>query len=188
MQVISTSVDGVKVLCPKRFEDNRGTFMELWNEDALFKANINDTFVQDNLSTSQKGVLRGVHTQMRFPQSKIVVCLQGEIFDVVVDCRIDSPSFGKWHGEFLSGNNHKQLYIPTGIAHGFLTLNDAMVYMKVSTHYIPGDEIGFLWNDSEIGIDWPNLDDIKLIFADKDLKWVNFKSMIHELSKLKQKT
>lgn len=186
MQVISTSVDGVKVLCPERFEDNRGSFMELWNEDTLFKANIQDKFVQDNLSISQKGVLRGIHTQMRFPQSKIVVCLRGEIFDVAVDCRIDSPSFGKWHGELLSGDNHKQLYIPNGVAHGFLTLDESMVYMKVSTHYTPGDEIGFLWNDSEIGIDWPNLDNLKLFFADKDLKWGSFKCMIHELSQLKR--
>ena len=114
--------------------------MELWNETQLKQVGIDEVFVQDNVSTSIKGVLRGVHTQIKYPQAKIVACLQGQIFDVAVDCRVDSPSYGMWHGEFLSGENRKQLYIPAGVAHGFLTLEDAMVYMKVTTHYVPGEE------------------------------------------------
>lgn len=186
MNTLETQIKGVKVLCPKVHGDNRGTFMELWNDQCLKEVGIVEEFIQDNLSTSIKGVLRGIHTQIKFPQAKLVACLQGVIFDVAVDCRIDSPSFGKWHGEVLSKDNHRQLYLPAGVAHGFLTLEDAMVYMKVNTHYTPGDEIGFLWNDREVGIEWPFANDMRPIFADKDLKWGNFKEMISQLSEYRK--
>ena len=101
METQITNVVGVQVLCPKLFGDNRGSFMELWNETQLKQVGIDEVFVQDNVSTSIKGVLRGVHTQIKYPQAKIVACLQGQIFDVAVDCRVDSPSYGMWHGEFL---------------------------------------------------------------------------------------
>ena len=186
MEITETRIKGVKVLRPKAHGDNRGTFMELWNDESLHGIGIVDEFIQDNLSTSIKGVLRGVHTQIKFPQSKLVACLRGKIFDVAVDCRVDSPSFGKWHGEILSSDNHRQLYLPAGVAHGFLALEDAMVYMKVTTHYTAGDEIGFLWNDCEVGIEWPCMGDMKPILADKDMKWRNFKDMISQLSEYRK--
>lgn len=186
MKTQITNVVGVQVLCPKLFGDNRGSFMELWNVTQLKQVGIDEVFVQDNVSTSIKGVLRGVHTQIKYPQAKIVACLQGQIFDVAVDCRVDSPSYGMWHGEILSGENHKQIYIPAGVAHGFLTLEDAMVYMKVTTHYTPGDEIGFLWNDPDVGIKWPIAEIVDLIFADKDLQWKSFQDMMSELTELRQ--
>lgn len=186
METQITNVVGVQVLCPKLFGDNRGSFMELWNVTQLKQVGIDEVFVQDNISTSVKGVLRGVHTQIKYPQAKIVSCLQGEIYDVVVDCRAGSPSYGMWHGEKLSGENHKQIYIPAGVAHGFLTLEDAMVYMKVTTHYTPGDEIGFLCNDPDVGIKWPITGNEDLIFADKDLQWRSFQDMMSELTELRQ--
>lgn len=173
----NTNIDGVKVLCLNTFKDNRGSFMELWNNQHLKEIGIHDTFVQDNLSTSKTGVLRGVHTQLKYPQAKIVSCLNGMIFDVAVDCRIDSITYGKWHGEILSAENHKQLYLPAGVAHGFLAITDSLVHMKVSTHYIPGDEIGFIWNDKTIGIEWPSIKE-NFIFALKDLQWKSFNEMM----------
>ena len=186
MKIQETKIVDVRVLCPKVFGDNRGSFMEIWNEHELKQIGISDVFVQDNIYTSVKGVLRGVHTQIKFPQAKIVSCFQGKIYDVVVDCRVGSPSYGMWHGEILSGENHKQIYIPAGVAHGFLTLEDAMVYMKVTTHYTPGDEIGFLWNDPDVDIKWPIAESVDLIFADKDLQWKSFQDMMSELTELRQ--
>lgn len=180
---LDTPIIGVKVLCPEVFGDNRGTFMELWNNRVLRDIGIKNLFVQDNISMSVKGVLRGVHTQRKFPQAKIVSCLNGKIFDVAVDCRTGSLTFGKWYGEMLSAQNHKQLYLPTGVAHGFLTLEDAMVHMKVTTHYVPGDEIGFRWDDETIGISWPIPKEMNLIFADKDLQWPDFNEMIVQMTK-----
>lgn len=173
MEHKDTCIDGVKVLCPKVFGDKRGSFMELWNEATLAEVGIKDVFVQDNISTSVRGVLRGVHTQLRFPQAKIVACLEGEIWDVAVDMRPGSKTFGKWHGELLSAENRRQLYLPEGVAHGFLTMADATVWMKVATHYTPGDEIGFRWDDPTVGIDWPRMDG-ELTLAEKDLIWDGF--------------
>lgn len=178
-----TPIIGVKVLSPDVFGDNRGSFMELWNNQVLRDVGIKDLFVQDNISTSVKGVLRGVHTQRDFPQAKIVSCLSGEIFDVAVDCRTGSSTFGKWYGEILSFQNRKQLYLPPGVAHGFLALDDAMVHMKVTTHYVPGDEIGFRWDDETIGISWPISKEMDLIFADKDLQWPDFNEMVVQMTK-----
>ena len=182
MKVYNTRVDGVKVLCPKVFGDNRGLFMELWNKCVLEDAGIYDTFVQDNISTSLRGVLRGVHTQLLYPQAKIVSCLKGIIYDVAVDCRKDSPTFGKWYGELLTEENRRQMYLPAGVAHGFLTLENAMVYMKVTTHYTPGDEIGFKWDDPMVDISWPVPKGMNLVFAEKDLKWAAFEDMAERVA------
>ena len=176
MQVFDSIVEGVRFITPNIFYDYRGSFVELWNNKTLKEKGITERFVQDNILTSSKGVLRGVHTQLRFPQAKIVSCLKGSIFDVVVDCRPDSPTFGQWHCEILNPNNHKILFIPKGVAHGFYTLDDAIVYMKVTTHYTPGDEIGFMWNDEKVGIKWPVMNNV--ILADKDKKWGNFEDMM----------
>ncbi len=178
MNIFSTRVEGVKVLCPKVFSDDRGSFMELWNKKVLSEAGIEEQFVQDNISTSSKGVLRGVHTQLFFPQAKIVSCLKGMIYDVAVDCRRNSPTYGKWYGELLTEENRRQMLLPAGVAHGFLTLENAMVHMKVTTHYTPGDEIGFRWNDDMVNISWPIPVGMDLIFADKDLQWKGFDEMM----------
>lgn len=185
MEIVKTKVEGVCVFCPKTYGDNRGSFMELWNQKSFLDIGVTDYFVQDNISTSIKGVIRGMHTQVKFPQAKIVSCLHGTIYDVVVDTRLTSPTFGKWHGELLSGENHRQMYIPKGIAHGFLTLEDVMVHMKVTTHYILGDEIGFMWNDESIGIDWPIAPNMELTLADKDLKWPSFSIMMGTLMEMR---
>lgn len=182
MKHFDTSINGVKVFCLDVFGDNRGSFLELWNNKVLRESGVQDVFVQDNISTSVKGVLRGVHTQKKFPQAKIVSCLSGKIFDVAVDCRKGSSTFGQWYGEILSAQNHKQLYLPAGVAHGFLALEDTMVHMKVTTHYVPGDEIGFIWNDETVGISWPIPEDLELIFADKDLHWPDFNEMVAQMT------
>lgn len=183
MTITETRIADAKILQPALFTDKRGCFQELWNQKAAQEAGIEDVFVQDNLIRSQKGAIRGVHTQKLHPQSKIVTCVSGKIWDVIVDCRPESPSFGQWYGIQLSEENRKQVYVPAGVAHGFLTIEDSSVLMKVSTHYTPEDEIGFIWNDPIIGIQWPVIDESSLIFAEKDKKWTDFETMIKELRK-----
>lgn len=185
VEIYNTRIDEVKVLYPKVFEDNRGSFMELYNYRALMENGIVHKFVQDNLSTSKQWVLRGVHTQIKHPQAKLITCLHGAIFDVAVDCRTTSPTFGKWYGETLSADNHKQIYLPAGVAHGYFALEDSTVYMKVDTHYTPGDEIGFRWDDVEVGVKWPIPEGINPIFADKDIHWKCFREMIADLTTLR---
>ena len=182
MTVLSTKIEGVKVLIPKVFGDNRGAFLEIWNEKTYQDIGLPDEFVQDNISTSIKGVLRGVHTQLKYPQSKVVSCLSGCIYDVAVDCRIDSPTFGQWYGEILSAENRRMLYIPDGVAHGFYTMEDAIVLMKVTTHYMPGDEIGFMWNDITVGIEWPLFEGLEPVLAEKDQRWSCFDEMMKIIS------
>ena len=183
MDIFTVNIKDAKILTPQLFTDTRGDFMEFYNENTLNKEGIRDVFVQDNISSSIKGVLRGVHTQLRNPQAKIVSCLKGTIWDVIVDCRIDSPTFGNWYGAFLTSDNHKQFYIPQGVAHGYYALSDATILMKVTTHYIPSDEIGFKWDDKSIGIDWPLDCDSEPILAEKDKNWGCFNEMMKLLEK-----
>ena len=183
MDIFPVNIKDSKILIPQLFTDTRGNFMEFYNENTLNKEGIKDVFVQDNISSSVKGVLRGVHTQLKYPQSKIVSCLKGTIWDVLVDCRIGSPTFGNWYGEYLTADNRKQLYIPQGVAHGYYVLSDATILMKVTTHYTPGDEIGFKWNDKEIGIKWPLTDALEPILAEKDKNWGSFNEMMKLLEK-----
>ena len=182
MDIFPVKIKDAKVLTPQLFTDTRGDFMELYNQNALNKEGIHDVFVQDNISSSIKGVLRGVHTQLKWPQAKIVACLRGAIWDVIVDCRLNSPTFGNWYGEVLSSDNRKQLYIPQGVAHGYYAISDATILMKVTTHYTPGDEIGFRWDDNSIGIDWPLDCSSHPILAEKDKNWGSFKNMMEMLS------
>lgn len=184
MEIIRTGIDDSFLITPMVYNDNRGSFFEMYNIQKLREHGIGDKFVQDNISISHKGVLRGVHTQQKYLQSKIVSCIKGTIYDVIVDCRPNSPTFKNWFGAELSGKNHKCLYVPRGVAHGYLSLADeALVYFKVSTHFHVGDEIGFLWNDSTIGIKWPLQDIPHLILADKDRHWGTFDEMMESLSK-----
>ena len=158
MKTIPLTIPDIILFEPKVFSDDRGFFFESFNQNDFEKiAGISPTFVQDNHSKSTKGVLRGLHYQLHpKAQGKLIRAIQGEIFDVVVDIRKDSPTFGQWHGEVLSADNKKQLWIPLGFAHGFLTLSEsAEVLYKATDFYAPEFERCIAWNDPEIGIEWP---------------------------------
>jgi len=156
MRKIDTSLPGVCILEPKVFEDERGSFFESWRADVLSGLGIPAAFVQDNQSFSRGAVLRGLHYQLGRPQAKLVRVLQGEVFDVAVDVRRGSPTFGKWAGEILSRSNRRQLFVPAGFAHGFLVLSESAEFLyKCSDYYAPQEERGILWNDPRIAIDWP---------------------------------
>lgn len=172
--VETCEIEGLKVITPAVFGDSRGYFMETYNRNDFADAGINMEFVQDNQSASRKGVLRGLHFQKHFPQDKIVRVVNGEVYDVAVDLRPGSATFGKWHGVVLSAENKKQFYIPKNFAHGFLVLSDyAEFTYKCSDFYHPDDEGGLIWNDPEIGVEWPLQEGVELIFSDKDQKWGN---------------
>lgn len=156
MQCIETDLPGVYLLEPKVFGDERGWFFESYQQDKFAALGITERFVQDNRSFSRRGVLRGLHYQLDFPQAKLCTVLQGEVFDVAVDIRKGSPHFGRWVGVTLSATNRHQILIPAGFAHGFTVLSETAEFLyKCSDYYHPEDEGGILWNDSEIGITWP---------------------------------
>ena len=166
-----TSIDGVMVIEPTVFGDARGYFMETYSA-AEFSANgITTTFVQDNQSKSRKGVLRGLHFQKKSSQGKLVRVISGEVFDVAVDLRPGSSTYGKWEGVLLSAENKKQFYIPRGFAHGFLVLSEEAEFVyKCDDFYHPEDEGGLLWNDPDVGIEWPISADMNILLSDKDQK------------------
>ena len=157
MKAIKTPLEGFLVIEPDVYKDDRGFFLETYQEERYHQAEITDKFVQDNHSRSSKGVLRGMHFQVKNPQAQIVTVMRGKIFDVVVDLRKKSKTFGQWHGVELSENNKvRQVYMAPGFAHGFLVLSDfADLHYKVSGMYDPTDEGGLLWNDPDIAIEWP---------------------------------
>lgn len=168
-------IKGLKVIEPAVFGDARGYFMETYNYNDFAAAGIDCQFVQDNQSASKKGVLRGLHFQINYPQDKLVRVVNGEVFDVAVDLREGSETFGKWFGVVLSAENKKQFFIPKGFAHGFVVLSDyAEFCYKVTDFYHPNDEGGLLWKDPAIGVEWPmpeGMTEADLIFSDKDTKW-----------------
>ena len=172
----NTKIEGMFLVEPAVFEDNRGYFMETYNENDFKDAGYDLTFVQDNQSKSSKGVLRGLHLQVNYPQGKLVRVIKGEVFDVGVDLRKDSDTYGEWFGAILSDENKKQLFIPEGFAHGFLVLSDEAEFVYKFTEFYHGDdEGGIKWDDPDIGIDWP-LDDIdEIILSDKDKEWKTLK-------------
>ncbi len=192
---VEKNMDGIEGLCvitPAVHGDNRGYFMETYNENDMKEAGIDITFVQDNQSCSTKGVLRGLHFQKQFPQTKLVRVIKGSVYDVAVDLRKESPTYGKYHGELLTEENKKQFLIPRGFAHGFLVLSDIAEFCyKCDDFYHPNDEGGMAWNDPEIGIEWPELvgayrgsadasgytlsDGTPLNLSDKDQKWLGLK-------------
>lgn len=150
-----TDLPGVMILQPDIFPDSRGFFLETWQKKQYFEFGIHQEFVQDNHSRSRKGVIRGLHYQLKNPQAKLVYAVRGAIFDVAVDIRRGSPTFGRWTGCLLSEDNRRQLFIPQGFAHGFSVLSDvADVIYKCSDYYTPGDEYGVIFKDPDIGIDW----------------------------------
>lgn len=170
--VETCEIEGLKIITPTVFGDSRGYFMETYNYNDFAEAGITEKFVQDNQSASKKGVLRGLHFQINYPQDKLVRVVNGEVFDVAVDVRKDSDTFGKWFGVVLSAENKKQFFIPKGFAHGFLVLSDyAEFCYKCTDFYHPNDEGGIYYADKEIGIDWPISEGMELIMSDKDTKW-----------------
>ena len=170
-----TAIEGVYVVEPQVFGDERGYFMETYSETEFREAGLDYNFVQDNQSSSSKGVLRGLHFQKTYPQAKLVRVISGEVFDVAVDLRSNSPTYGKWVGELLSAENHKQLMIPRGFAHGFLVVSDSAEFVyKCDDVYHPEDEGGVMYNSC--GIDWPEVD-VDLILSEKDLKHPELKDL-----------
>jgi len=169
--VEKTFIDGLCIIEPTVFGDNRGYFMETYNKKDYIEAGLNMEFVQDNQSKSRKGVLRGLHFQVKHPQGKLVSVLQGEVFDVGVDLRKGSETYGKWYGITLTGDNKLQFYVPPGFAHGFVVLTEEAVFSyKCTDYYHPEDEGGIIWNDPDIAIEWP-LDGIEnVMLSDKDKK------------------
>lgn len=164
-----TQIDGVMIVEPHIFKDNRGYFCETYNRNDFIKAGIKDVFVQDNESNSVKGVLRGLHYQDKHPQSKLVRVTKGEVFDVAVDIRKNSPTFGKWVGVVLSEENKNQLYIPAGLAHGFLVMSDSATFCyKCGDFYYPDEQCGIIYNDEDLKINWEDYCDSEFILSDKD--------------------
>lgn len=176
IRVTTCDIEGVRVIEPTVFGDERGYFMETYNYNDMKAAGIDDVFVQDNQSSSSKGVLRGLHFQIQHPQVKLVRVVKGEVFDVIVDLRKGSDTFGKWFGVRLSAENKKQLYIPKNFAHGFVVLSESAEFVyKCADFYHPNDEGGIKWDDPDIGIEWPIDKDEQLIISAKDQKWLPLK-------------
>lgn len=188
IKVTETPIEGLYVIEPTVYGDDRGYFVETYNQQDMKDAGLDMEFVQDNQSKSKKGVLRGLHFQKEYPQGKLVRVTKGRVFDVAVDLREGSETYGQWYGLELSDENFKQFYIPEGFAHGFLVLSEEAVFQyKVTNFYHRGDEGGLAWNDPEIGIVWPEvigdyldfktndsyhlIDGTKIELSDKDKKW-----------------
>lgn len=165
-------IEGLCVITPSVHGDNRGYFMETYNQREMNEAGIDTVFVQDNQSASTRGVLRGLHRQINFPQSKLVRVIKGTVYDVAVDLRENSPTYLKWYGIELSEENKKQFFIPKGFAHGFLVLSDyAEFCYKVDDFFHPNDEGGIAYNDPTIGVKWPITEDMRIILSEKDKAW-----------------
>ena len=168
-QFTKTGIEGLVVVEPKVFGDNRGYFMETYNYNDFKAAGLDMVFVQDNQSKSKKGVLRGLHFQKKNPQGKLVRVVSGEVYDVAVDLRKGSDTYGKWYGVLLSAENKKQFYVPEGFAHGFVVMSETAEFVyKCTRFYDPSDEGGLMWNDPEIGIDWPVPENAELLLSEKD--------------------
>lgn len=182
--VETCEIEGLKVITPTVFGDERGYFMESYNYNDYKAAGIDVVFVQDNQSASKKGVLRGLHFQKEFPQDKLVRVIKGEVFDVAVDLREGSPTFGKWHGILLSEENKKQFYIPKDFAHGFLVLSDyAEFCYKCSDFYHANDQAGLKYDDPEIGVEWPIEEGMELIMSEQDKNWGGIAKFVEEYRK-----
>lgn len=174
---IPTGIEGLTIIEPTVFKDERGYFMETFNKAEFEAAGLPINFVQDNQSRSKRGVLRGLHFQKKNPQGKLVRVIAGEVFDVGVDLRGDSPTFGKYYGVLLNAENKKQFYVPEGFAHGFVVLSESAEFTyKCTRLYDPGDEGGIIWDDEDIDINW-QLGDIKPLLSDKDMKLLTLKEL-----------
>ena len=174
--VETCEIEGLKIITPTVFGDARGYFVETYNYNDYKESGIDQIFVQDNQSSSVKNVLRGMHFQIRYPQDKLVRVIAGEVFDVALDLRPGSKTYGKWHGVVLSAENKKQFFVPKNFAHGFLVLSDyAEFAYKCTDFYHPGDEGGIMYNDPEVGIEWPIAPGCEPIMSERDHKWGGIK-------------
>jgi dTDP-4-dehydrorhamnose 3,5-epimerase len=179
MKIIKTELEGALIIEPRVFEDTRGYFMETYQQERYKDAGIDKVLVQDNLSYSVKNTLRGLHYQINKPQAKLVQVLKGKVFDVAVDIRKDSSTYGKWVGVELSDVNNRQFYIPEGFAHGFCVLSETAYFVyKCSDYYSPEDEGGILWSDPDIGIKWPVSEPV---LSEKDMKYSCLKEIKPEM-------
>jgi dTDP-4-dehydrorhamnose 3,5-epimerase len=175
MNVLNCHIPGLLIIEPKVFGDTRGFFLETWNRRRYGEAGLDVDFVQDNVSFSRRGILRGLHFQNPKPQGKLLQVLQGEVFDVAVDIRRSSPTFGKWHGLVLSGENKTQFYIPAGFAHGFVVLSETALFQyKCTEIYSPQDEMAIRWDDPDLGIQWPLKEPL---LSDRDAKGLRLRDM-----------
>ncbi len=175
MRIIETGLPGLVVIEPKIFQDRRGFFFESYHYKRYVEHGIGDQFVQDNHSRSIRGTLRGLHYQINPGQAKLVRVVVGEVFDVAVDLRVGSPTYGQWHGQILSAENKLQMYIPIGFAHGFCVLSEVAEFeYKCSSYYSPPDERGIIWNDPDLNIQWPISNPI---LSDKDARLPRFKDI-----------
>lgn len=195
IRVTPLEIEGLYVIEPTVHRDDRGFFVETYNEREMHEAGLPMRFVQDNQSMSVKGVLRGLHYQLRYPQGKLVRVIRGAVFDVAVDLRPGSATYGAWHGELISAENFRQFYIPEGFAHGFLVLSEEAEFCyKCTDFYHPNDEAGLAWNDPAIGVEWPGVvgeyrgtpsaegyrlqSGEGLILSDKDQKWPGLRNAV----------
>ena len=168
---VETKIKDLYVIEPTVFGDNRGYFMETYNYNEFEQAGLNMIFVQDNQSRSKRGVLRGLHFQKANPQGKLVRVIEGEVFDVAVDLRKSSETFGQWHGVLLTEENKKQFYVPEGFAHGFVVISETATFVyKCTRLYDPTDEGGIMWNDPDMNIDWHLPNDMEVLLSEKDKK------------------
>ena len=180
MTVTELSIPGLRLVEPKAFGDARGYFLETYNQGRYQEAGIAESFVQDNLSSSVRGVLRGLHAQNPSPQAKLVSCALGEVWDVAVDARAGSPTYGRWEGVHLSAENHRQLMIPAGFLHGFVVLSErALFTYKVSDLYNPAGDFSVRWDDLDLGVAWP-LEGIEPSISAKDEKAMRFADLTPE--------
>jgi dTDP-4-dehydrorhamnose 3,5-epimerase len=180
INVIKTSIKDLVIIEPQVFGDYRGYFMETYHQEVFANAGLAMQFVQDNQSMSRKGVLRGLHLQTKYSQGKLVRVISGEVYDVGVDLRKGSPTYGKYEGVTLSGDNKRMFYVPEGFAHGFLVLSDEAVFTyKCTQLYHPGYDAGIIYNDPNIGVDWP-MDGIELLLSEKDTKLPTLKEAGYE--------
>ena len=180
IKVTRCEIEGLCVIEPTVFRDERGYFVETYNYNDFAAEGLDMKFVQDNQSMSVKGVLRGLHFQKQSPQGKLVRAIRGSVFDVAVDLREGSKTFGKWFGVELTAENKKMFYIPEGFAHGFLVLSDEAEFAyKVTDFYHPGDEGGLAYNDPQIGVEWPIEEGMQLILSEKDQKWKGLQDTFH---------
>lgn len=182
MKVEKTELDGVLIITPDVFEDERGFFFESYNKKKLAEAGINDEFVQDNHSKSIKNTVRGLHYQSSPGEAKLTRCTKGKVFDVIVDIRPDSPTFGKWIGTELSAENKRQVYIPIGCAHGFCVLSDEAEFQyKVTAYYHKETDVGIAWNDPDLGVEWPL--DGEAIISERDKNNISFAQYKEQVGK-----
>ena len=175
MNFKETKIQGVLILEPDVFKDKRGYFLETWNKERYEKNGIPYSFVQDNISFSKKGILRGLHFQYPQPQGKLIQVLSGKVIDIAADIRIGSPTYGKWHSEILSDTNHKQMFVPSGFAHGYCVMSESAIFSyKCTDFYNPATEHGIIWNDPDLNIDWQIEEPV---LSPKDAKYPRLKDL-----------